>query len=255
MRDPPHWGGDPCCTVWTMLHVTCCTVWTMLHDTCCTLGTPPPSGWGAMLHCVDPCCIRNFRCVDLSRCVNFLFVVPFGTMLHGGPPWGGDPCCTVWTMLHDTCCTLGTPLHRGWGAMLHCVDPCYIRNFRCVDLSRCLNFLFVVPFGTMLHAGPPSLGWGSMLHCVDHVACYMLHCVDHVACYMLHSRDPPPSGWGAMLHCVDPCCIRNFRCVDLSRCLNFLFVVPFGTMLHGDPPGVGIHVALCGPCCMLHVAL
>src|SRR6478736_2412422 len=115
-------------------------------------------------------------------------------------------------MLHVTCCTLRTPPPSGWGAMLHCVNPCCIGNFRCVDLSRCVNFLFVVPFGTMLPRRPPSLGWGSMLHCVD-----------HVACYMLHSKDPPSIGVGSHVALCESVLHRKFPlCGLVSMCELFV---------------------------------
>src|SRR2546429_90623 len=95
LETPLHRGGEPCCTVWN--HVVpccigtptslgwgalCCTVWNMLycvdrvpwyHVACCILLSrgPPTSGRFAILPFFQSCGIGIFRCVDLSRCVNF----------------------------------------------------------------------------------------------------------------------------------------------------------------------------------------
>src|SRR4029079_1921829 len=87
----------------------------------------PPLGWGSMLHCVDhvACYMLHSKdppsigvgshvalcesvlhrkfplCGLVSMCELFVRGTIWYHVAWGPPPhWGGDPCCTVWIMLH-----------------------------------------------------------------------------------------------------------------------------------------------------------
>src|SRR5690349_17308332 len=165
-------------------------------------------------------------------------------MLHN---WGGEPGCVGKLRCVDPCCTVWTMLHQN---LLLCGNM-FVAQFGLVSMYE----LFVR--GTMV---PCCTGVGSHVASKISAKRNTLVCFNYgVSCCTIGVGSQVASEnsavWTRVALC-GPCCIKICCCVetcllhslDLCPCMNFLFVVPWyhvalgwGAMLHRKSPLSGTH--------------